>query len=100
MSNSYDAEALRIAAQLRGKKRGGHFTYYSVVEVKDVKIVCGELHGDPRFHDGSVIRTSWVVELDKESNVLETRNTVFTLGVEVDKDSDPERHARHCSVLF
>lgn len=100
MSTKYDAEALKIAAQLRGKKPGGHFEYYSVISSRDVSVVCGTIFGDSRFRDGTIIHSSRVVELDSENKVLETLNTVFTLGTEVDKDSDPERHSAHCAVLF
>lgn len=47
------------------------------------KLVNGNLFGDPmkRFEEGAFIHTSLVVKLDEEKGLLETRNSLYSLGV-------------------
>lgn len=50
---------------------------------KGDQVVCGWLYGDDRFEDGTEIRTSGIVKLDRENNTLETRNSIYKLGKEL-----------------
>jgi len=46
------------------------------------KVVSGKLFGDDRCEDGTLIRTSEIVKLDYENNLLETLNSTYQLGKE------------------
>lgn len=59
------------------------------VRIEDWHLIGGVLYGNvydhPRFDDGTTVRTSTVIsepgdEPAKEGDVLETRNTFYTLG--------------------
>jgi hypothetical protein len=42
--------------------------------------VIGFVYGNPKFEDGSWVRTSDVVELDPEFKFAKTRNSLYELG--------------------
>lgn len=48
--------------------------------VGDYDLIYGEVYGHPNFTDGTFIRTSRVVSLDKINNKAETLNTMYELG--------------------
>lgn len=55
------------------------------------KCVVGEIFGDNRFPDGSFITTSEVKTLDREAKTLQTRNTLYELGKEMEwKNNDSD----------
>lgn len=47
------------------------------------KLVVGNLFNDPteRFPDGAFIHTSDIVKIDEENALLETNNSIYSLGV-------------------
>jgi len=45
-------------------------------------VVYGEVYNDDRRKNGTGIRTSKIVNLDRENGVLTTMNTVYDLGKE------------------
>lgn len=44
-------------------------------------VVNGRVYGHPTFKDGVNIRTSTIVDFLDDNNKVETRNSIYTLGV-------------------
>ena len=86
---------IELLASLQNKNKAGHLKQYTKFFLSDDKtyIMCGECHGDPRWADGTIIRTSVVIHHHEEEKIVETRNSYYTLGEEV-PDSDEYRIER------
>jgi hypothetical protein len=70
------------------KKQGGRLENWYVVPTNrggDNKIVWGNIFDDARFNKGAFIHTSLVESLDVENSILETLNTIYTLGKKSDR---------------
>ncbi len=42
----------------------------------------GEVYGNPKFEDGTFVRTSTIKEYNKERSILQTKNSTYELGTE------------------
>lgn len=81
MSSKKMDEGYDIERTLKGKIKGGHLEKWALHEVtNDRQIVWGTITGDDRFRDGDRIHTSLVLAVHEDANILETRNTYYTLG--------------------
>lgn len=89
-----------IMAALQNKREGGTFKKYTKFYINDNKsyVLCGELHNDPRWTNGTLIHTSVVIYHHVDENIIETRNTYYLLGEEIAEDDSVER-ARLLSAL-
>ena len=89
-----------LLAALQDKAEGGFFKKYTKFYISDGEsyVLCGELHGDTRWANGTLIHTSVVIHLYEEEKIIETRNTYYTLGEEV-TDSDTVERNRLLSAL-
>lgn len=90
-----------ILAALQNKQKGGHFETYTKYFIGDSSsfVICGELHNDLRWADGTMIHTSVVVHTHEEEKIVETRNTYYTLGAEVRHDIESPARQRLLSAL-
>jgi hypothetical protein len=90
-----------LMAALQNKQEGGHFKSYTKFLLSDGKsyVLCGELHDDPRWSNGSLIHTSLVIYHHVDENIIETRNTYYTLGTEVTEESNNAERCRLLSAL-
>lgn len=84
---------IQMLAALQNKAKGGHLKLYTKFDIgtNGEYIVCGEVHGDPRWADGMLIHTSLVIHHYEDEKILETRNTYYTLGEEITEDDKIER---------
>lgn len=96
-----NTQEVDLLAALQNKQKGGHLKSYTKFRLSDGKrfVVCGEVHGDGRWADGTIIHTSLVEELHEDERILETRNTYYTLGEEVAEDSGCVERERLLSAL-
>ena len=94
--NKQDVDLL---AALQNKQKGGNGAKYTKFRLSNGKqfVVCGEVHNDGRWADGTLIHTSLVEKIHEDEKILETRNTYYTLGDEVAEDS--EERSRLLSAL-
>lgn len=85
---------LEVIARLKGKRKGGFlerwFLYdYENFFTKDKEqVALGYVKNDGRWRDGTNIRTSAIVEIHEDLNIIETKNTYYEYGIkatEVDK---------------
>lgn len=73
---------------LLGRNKGGRLENWSIKKafLTEDLTASGEIYGDPRcndrfdFHDGKVIYTTALEEINIESNYIITRNTLYELG--------------------
>lgn len=49
------------------------------------RVLWGNVYGHPRFEDGTLVRTSRVVEANVEERWAKTLNTDYTLGISFDE---------------
>ena len=67
------------------KKTGGRLENWNTTHAG---YVIGIIYDDPRgdggegydFRDGNFVATSQIVKLDEQNGILETKNTIYTLG--------------------
>jgi hypothetical protein len=59
-----------------------HLENWFLRDVGAGMIAFGDIYNDPRFPDGSFVRTSLIKKIDGKDETLETQNTVYTLGKE------------------
>lgn len=45
----------------------------------------GQVYGHPRFKDGDAVITSKLINKDWKNNLVETLNTIYTLGKQYDE---------------
>lgn len=90
-----------LLAALQNKQKGGHFKHYTKYFLSDGVsfVLCGELHNDHRWSDGSLIHTSVVAHMHEEEKIVETRNTYYTLGTEVTHTVESDERNRLLSAL-
>lgn len=68
------------------KRQGGHIDNWQVVDYRgdgNYKVVFGHVKGDSIWDNSPSLRTSLIVSIDREKKVLETLNTIYTLGEEI-----------------
>jgi len=97
-----DTQDIALMAALQNKFKAGHLNPFTKFVLSDdnTYIVCGECHGDPRWADGTIIRTSVVLCHHEDDGVIETRNSYYTVGEEVpDDDENRIERLRLLSVL-
>lgn len=90
---------IALLAALQNKQQGGFFKEYTKFFIRDTFILCGEIHDDPRFTNGTLIHTSLVICMHEEENIAETRNTFYTLGNEVPHNKTSSDRTRLLSAL-
>ena len=77
-------EAYDIERALKGKRKGGEIRQWRVAtygtDPNTFQIVHGFVYGDTRWTEGSPLRTSVVVKIHYDLNIVETLNTYYTLG--------------------
>jgi hypothetical protein len=56
--------------------------------VNNSDCIVGQVYGDPRFEDGTLVITSRVATLDSDANVAVTKNSNYILGTR--RDDAPE----------
>lgn len=63
------------------KKHDAILRNWHEVKLDGGSYVVGNIYEDSkgRFMDGTPVRTSWVVDLDADNGILETRNTIYKL---------------------
>ena len=78
------------APELKDKLKGGRLDQWYVTQMSalgEVLRICGYISGDDRWADGTIISTSYVVNIEydeeSQSGIAETRNTVYTLGTKL-----------------
>lgn len=71
------------------KKKGGRLEGWHFDENNNV--LWGNLYDDPqdRFPQGTYVHTSYIVTLDVDNKIVETRNSIYELG---DKHDYPANH--------
>lgn len=74
------AKLKKVLAKIKGKQAGGRIENWYVLEHEDLRIVRGNVYGDPRWADGGPLTTSQVVEITEDETLLVTRNTFYELG--------------------
>lgn len=75
-------EQFNVERALKGKRKGGHLENWLVRPRYngDEEFVVGMVTGDNRFYENEQIYTSPVVAIHEKEQILETRNTYYTLG--------------------
>lgn len=74
-----------------GKRIGGvieNWSYLCWSKSQELYVVYGEIYNDCCWQEGYFIRTSVVVKIDREAKILETLNTLYTLGEEYKEDDE------------
>jgi len=84
----YNVEARKDTARFPKKKasekrQGGTIEGWDIVNFRgdpDSKVVVGHVKNDGVWGDEPYLRTSLIVSIDTDKKVLETLNTIYTLG--------------------
>lgn len=86
MTKKYFNEEARKEYQMKAtadKRQGGTIDGWDIVNFRgdpDSKVVIGHVKNDGVWGDEPYLRTSLIVSIDLENKVLETLNTIYTLG--------------------
>lgn len=84
-----EKHAKEVASRTKGhtKSNGGELRDWFKEEFGDNFIIWGCLYNDPnkRWRDGTQIHTSIVQKMDVKAGVVETMNTLYTLGLPLGK---------------
>lgn len=67
--------------ETEGKYQGGVLEDWFLIKgYGGSQCLKGDIYDDKRWRDGEELRTSYLVKLDEEAGVAETRNTIYQLG--------------------
>jgi hypothetical protein len=67
-------------------KQKARLDNWKLIKLSGKRLLCGNVIAHPRHPDGTFVYTSELLELDEESGICETMNTIYRLETRAKSD--------------